>query len=400
MRPKFKSNWLVPYPAKGVLIFKAALAHKKLYMIMRKKAIVVLSFALGLFHAGYGQQAWIVGGETAAQGQFPWLGDIRVSGQHMCGSSLIHPQWVVTAAHCLEASAGTDTSSTVRFNTVDQYGALNPNGGVEKKVKKIFIHPGYDGDIYSTGRDIGLIMLQEPVTSITPIPMPAFGDTATAYLGGSPVKVAGWGLRDTIPSGAPNRMKWCSTRIIGYTLCDSVTQAQTSGNHLSSKIVCAGYTGDEAQSGAAAGDSGGPLWAENGSNKKLLGIVSGGFSSTTLHNLPGVYTKVAAFRPWIDSVIAANSTGLSVNNLAWNDEDIKIGTAADNIRLIFGDMQSGKLNVRIYSLEGKMVYNTDIQSPSFRQYTISTNGMSKGIYLLRIFDSTGRSYSRKLVNTQ
>lgn len=43
----------------------------------------------------------IVGGLKAKKGQFPWQVLIQMDGQYLCGGSLIDPEWVLTAAHCV-----------------------------------------------------------------------------------------------------------------------------------------------------------------------------------------------------------------------------------------------------------------------------------------------------------
>jgi secreted trypsin-like serine protease len=43
----------------------------------------------------------IVFGQKAVPGQFPWQVRIISSPNNLCGGSLIDPNWVLTAAHCV-----------------------------------------------------------------------------------------------------------------------------------------------------------------------------------------------------------------------------------------------------------------------------------------------------------
>lgn len=49
----------------------------------------------------------IVGGSSARHGDWPWQAMLRTSsGFPYCGGTLVAPQWVVTATHCVQGKSG------------------------------------------------------------------------------------------------------------------------------------------------------------------------------------------------------------------------------------------------------------------------------------------------------
>ena len=62
----------------------------------------------------------IVGGTVAPVNSWPWQAMLRdSSGSQFCGGSLIHPQWVLTATHCI---CGKSTSSVkVRYDKLSRF---------------------------------------------------------------------------------------------------------------------------------------------------------------------------------------------------------------------------------------------------------------------------------------
>ena len=55
---------------------------------------------IGCGYQGY--QSRVVGGTKSKQSQWPWQASLRIGGSFNCGATLIAPQWIVTAGHCIK----------------------------------------------------------------------------------------------------------------------------------------------------------------------------------------------------------------------------------------------------------------------------------------------------------
>ncbi len=88
----------------------------------------------------------------------------------VCSGTLIHPRVFLTAGHCTEGWEGTGVETFwVNFS---EY-ALDKDTLLE--VEQVITHPDYDWGPQSNPHDVGVLILAEPVTDITPASLPYEG---------------------------------------------------------------------------------------------------------------------------------------------------------------------------------------------------------------------------------
>ncbi|KAJ3179073.1 hypothetical protein HDU85_005028 [Gaertneriomyces sp. JEL0708] len=228
----------------------------------------------------------IVGGQDVPKGGHPWLAMLTsTSGSQFCGGSLIAPNLVLTAAHCVEGTAASRV--LVKTRRWDKSASSASEGGIDFTVTKVITHPNYS----SYANDIAVLVVKVAKNhGDAEIPTIAkFGDIQ----GDGEYTVAGWGATREGGSGA---------RILQEVKVPQVDLATCRKNYsvrqIPDSVICAGAAGID----SCQGDSGGPLFTANG---ELSGIVSWG-SGCARPGKPGVYTRVTSFTSWINNIKAEN----------------------------------------------------------------------------------------------
>jgi trypsin len=213
-------------------------------------------------------QSRIVGGTLAKYGEFPSF--VRGSG---CGGTLIHPDIVLTAAHC----AGAFLGETVQIGGIKRDGSDSEMIAVTTVIQ----HPLY-GQPSRFNNDIMIVVLSASSTR----PVQTLNVDSDVPANGDRLVAAGFGKRSYFSLFSYGNMRKVTVSKVSYASCNRFL-----GKFIKvydDTMLCAGsWRKDTCQ-----GDSGGPLFTADGTQ---VGITSFGFGCG-FPGLPGAYTRISKYQ--------------------------------------------------------------------------------------------------------
>ncbi|CAH0698638.1 unnamed protein product [Spodoptera exigua] len=246
----------------------------------------------------------IIGGTDAAQYEFSHMvmvgyGELK-DVQWLCGGALISEKFILTAGHCI-------ASRDLGPITYVVVGALRRSDAADRskiyKVKNIIKHPQFQPP--AKYNDIALIETENTI-KLDQFVVPAclhVGDN----INDEKVQATGWGLTqysgsvsDTLQKVVLNKFTTaeCSAKYQPVRLMKQGFDAQSQlcyGDKLVSKDTC-------------QGDSGGPIQVKSKNITcmyTVVGVTSFGRACGFVGE-PGIYTRVANYVPWIESIVWPN----------------------------------------------------------------------------------------------
>uniref|UniRef100_A0A8C8GJY5 Plasmin n=1 Tax=Oncorhynchus tshawytscha TaxID=74940 RepID=A0A8C8GJY5_ONCTS len=231
----------------------------------------------------------IVGGCVSKPHSWPWQISLRTNtGVHFCGGTLIAPQWVLTAVHCLESSKRPSAYMVVLGTHTE--GANEPSKQ-ERKLEKLILGPGET--------DIALLKLESPAIINDKVLPACLPEKDYVVPPGTECYVTGWG--ETQGTGGEGLLKETGFPVIENKVCNRPAYLN---NRIKDHEMCAGNI--EGGADSCQGDSGGPLVCHAQNTFVLQGVTSWGLGCANAMK-PGVYVRVSKFTDWINSQIKMNS---------------------------------------------------------------------------------------------
>lgn len=236
-------------------------------------------------------RASVVGGENAPRGAYPWIVALDVG----CGGTLIAPDRVLTAGHCVEDLRVEDLRLYVGAHQRKKGGFRYD--GLPVRATEVATHPRYRS-LQSGGpsNDAAIVKLSAPVPNV-PLVRLATRAEAPLFAGGEEATVIGWGVMRTDLQQAPlaTGLQRGRLRILSDQSCNRVYGQDDS--YRRSVMLCARSRNRfrSPNTSPCVGDSGGPLVVGD----TQVGIVSFGISCGALHE-PTVFSRVATLRGFID----------------------------------------------------------------------------------------------------
>ncbi|KAL2806569.1 ovochymase-2 isoform 2 precursor, partial [Daubentonia madagascariensis] len=243
----------------------------------------------------------ILGGSQVEKGSYPWQVSLKQRQKHVCGGTIISPQWVITAAHCVSHR---NIMSTLNVTAGEHDLSQTEPEEQTLTIESVIIHPHFsakkpmDYDIallkmagaFQFGRFVGPMCLPEP---------------GERFEAGFICTTAGWG-RLGEDGVLPQVLQEVNLPILTQKECMAALSSLK--QFISGKtFLCTGFP--EGGRDACQGDSGGSLMCRNKKGAwTLAGVTSWGLGCGRgwRNNMqqsdpgsPGIFTDLSKVLPWI-----------------------------------------------------------------------------------------------------
>jgi len=235
--------------------------------------------------------------KQARRRQFPYMASVRENenGSHICGASIISPEWALTAAHCDQGDLDSIIVGGVAINSRED------NQVEHIPIQQVIKHPSWrnlPGD-QDTGHDIALLKLARPSKAV---PIQLNRNSALTNQG-TPAMVMGWGYNPgSIEENVHTLMYRDDVKVSDPSVCKA-------NYGLVTNNLCAGSGSEGKIDPTCSNDSGGPLVVDNGGIPTVVGVLSTGPEVCGDPTVPSNFTAVHHYADWICNITGNTANG-------------------------------------------------------------------------------------------
>ncbi|XP_073945836.1 brachyurin-like [Choristoneura fumiferana] len=242
------------------------------------------------------RQSRIIAGDISEQNSRPFqvalYSRVGTTGElGFCGATLLHPEWVITAAHCC-FHHGEEVNHVQAILGAHSLYDRYENGRRIVNVDEIRVHPDWEPATFAN--DLALLRLANTMQltdTIDVVRLP-YLSTVNFNFAGMGATVSGWGIAAPGVTFVSPTLREKLMTVMTDSLCSAYYF-----NELPPNTVC----GFHLEAGTCKGDNGGPItiWDNSTEEVILIGVATFIDESGCNDERPSVFTRVQRYLRWI-----------------------------------------------------------------------------------------------------